>query len=95
MADVTAELHIPDSAWEDTSADGPAGSRLSAQCRINRHAFHVEAYRVAEVSDVQDISDEYWRDEWEALCTFNQNSAFQTMRIRDAEYVIVITPHGT
>jgi hypothetical protein len=89
---------IHDDAWDDASAtddDLPIGTRLLAPIIVNGIRLHVEAYEVKTDGGVQEIADPNFQAEWEAACTFNQNSAFETVTIRGREYVLIATPYGT
>jgi hypothetical protein len=82
-------LSIPDDAWvEDRNGD-----RLLAILVLNGTFHHLEAIRVVEDSDgVQQPALEDFAETFEAMYAIGGEGAFDSVTMRGAEYVLVVTP---
>lgn len=90
-----ASLVIPDHAWAPCGGEhGDGPSRLLARVIISGVDFHVEAYEVKYVNDVQEIVDPVFMDEWEAICALEPNDPLQTNTIMGREYVLIARPYA-
>ena len=88
---------IPESAWEDWTADGEMGalgSRLGTSIVINATYFHVEAIEVGtNENHLQHAVDPRWEDSFDEY--FNAaggDGAVDTVTIKGREYAIFISP---
>lgn len=82
-------LTIPDDAWMEDREH----HRLLAILVINGTFHHLEAIRVVEDDDgVQQAASEDLAETFEAMYQIGGEGAFDTVTIRGAEYVLVVTP---
>lgn len=96
---VYVNVKFPD--WED-DGDDPGSPDLAGRIRprnttiyINGCPIHLEAIEVHRVDSIQEVVNETWTDEFDALCTvYPPDGGFQTATINGREYVVYATSHG-
>ena len=90
------ELVIDDSLWEESGVDDyDRSARLSTVICINRVFHHLEAYAVVEngKTHIQEPADIAFETNLDGLCSVAEpNGHWQTVKIRDRDYVLVVTP---
>jgi len=82
-------LTVPEDAWtEDRNGD-----RLLAILVINGTFHHLEAIRVVEDDDgIQKTASEDLAETFDAMFQIGGEGPFDTVTMRGAEYVLVVTP---
>lgn len=92
----TLHLTIPESEWEPNAglAD-PLTGLIGPTLVINGLSMHVEAWQVTTEPDAdfpqEPASD--WIDEYESLhAAVHADGSFQTLRLFDRDYIVVISP---
>ena len=91
MTTRTPVFQLPDDFWSHTPRD-PHGGRLSGMLGINGTHFHVEALPVTRMHGYQVGADPLSESRLEGLIAEFNVPGFETVRINDRDYVLVITP---
>lgn len=82
-------LTVPEDAW----IEGRNRDHLVAILVINGTFHHLEAVRVVENDDgIQKPASEDLTDTFDAMYQIGAEGPFDTVTIRGAEYVLVVTP---
>lgn len=91
MTTRTPVFQLPDDFWSHTPRD-PNDGRLSGMLGINGTHFHVEALPVTRMHGYQVGADPLSESRLEGLIAEFNVPGFETVRINDRDYVLVITP---
>jgi hypothetical protein len=88
-------LDIPDSAWRPLDGlEDPLSGLAGPTVTINGLSMHMEAWQVFDTADGHAPVDA-WEDEYAALhSAVHADGPFQTLRIGERDYVIVLSPHS-
>lgn len=90
-------LSIPDDQWlPNAGLDDPRSGLVGPDVVINGVSMHVEAWEVTDENDADGVQQvaPVWEDEYAELhSAVHADGGFQTLRIGDRNYVVVISPH--
>lgn len=87
-------LGIPDSAWRPLDGlEDPLSGLAGPTVTINGLSMHMEAWQVF-TTDHGHVPVDAWEYEYASLCdAVHADGPFQTLKIGEREYVIVLSPH--
>ena len=91
---MVVNVQIPSAAWEEVGPEEDPGAGLLAHVRIGDCDFHAEAFAVKQFRQEQYAVDPGMEDRLTALGDVDGDGGpFQTLRMFERDYVLVIYPY--